>query len=652
MTKRQALVGYVACAVAAAGLTALIDLALIALGAGWLAWALNIAFLTGLVVVTWGCFMPNAGVFGRVIDGVGVTERVVALTFDDGPSPDVTPRILDVLRREHVRATFFVLGRHAERHPELVERMVREGHEVASHGWSHGVLTFAGPRRIVWELVRTQRLLERLGVRRVRLFRAPHGFRNPFVVRTAQRLGYRVVGWSAGVFDTARPGADVIVARTKRALEPGAIVLLHDADGNGTDDRTQTAEALPAIVDAVRHASLRPVTVSELHRYAPVRAVSWRRLALVATGAAVLVTFGYERLDRDEVLDSLATFRGLSLPLVVAALLANLVSVFFKASVWKAALDTIPGGRRFRYGEVMPALFIGFLLNSVLIARIGEVGRIYVLRRRLAKEGTQVSTPTIAGTVVMEQLFLGLSLLLVLLVGAVTIDNGVPEWVGRSTLVFAAVLLALLVGVVALDVFSRVRRRRRARAEDGASLAEGWWRSLLRNAEGIVHAVSRGQRILRDPGRAAWSIVAGLLSWVAQIVGILWTLEAFGIRNGLGAAGVVFLVSTLIGLFPVVPGNIGVFQIAVALSLSQAFDVSTARGTAFAIGLQFIEVALGVGLGLLFLSLEGLSFGEVRRGIHAADVEAARTTAVPVVPALADEPDQVRQALGAGSVST
>jgi hypothetical protein len=287
----------------------------------------------------------------------------------------------------------------------------------------------------------------------------------------------------------------VIVARTKRALEPGAIVLLHDADGNGDGDRTQTADALPAILDAVRHAGLRPVTVSELQRYAPERAVSWRRLAVVVVAAAALVTFGYERLDRREVLDSLATFQGLSLPLVVAALLANLVSVYFKAAVWKAALDTVPGGRRFRYREVVPSLFIGFLLNSVLIARIGEVGRIYVLRRRLARDGTHISTPTIAGTVVMEQLFLGLSLLLVLLVMAVTIDNGVPEWVGRSVLVFAAVLLALLLGVVALDVFSRVRRGRLRQRPSGRA-------EPCRGLVALAAPERRGLRAGRQP-RAA-----------------------------------------------------------------------------------------------------------------------------------------------------
>ncbi len=628
MTRNAALARYVAVAAVAALATAALDVLLVRLGAGWLAWTLDIAFATGLILVTWGCFAPNAPLFGRVVDGDGVARPLVALTFDDGPSPDTTPRILDVLRRERVRATFFVLGRHAERHPEIVERIVREGHELASHGYSHGVLTFAGPGQIVRELTRTEALLRRAGAPPVRLFRAPHGFRSPFVVRTAQRLGYRVVGWTKGVFDTAAPGVDVIVERSKRALRPGAILLLHDADGNGEADRSQTAAALPAILDAVRHAGLRPVVVSELARHAPVRALSWKRLALVALLVAAVVTIAFERIDRREIVDSLQTFEGLSLPLVLAALLANLVSIVFKAAVWKASLDTIPSVPRFRYRQVVPAIFVGFLLNTLLIARIGELGRIFVLRRRLMKEGTSISTSTIAATVVMEQLALGITLAGLLVVMAVAID-GVPTWAARGTLVFGAVMLALLVGVGMLELFSRARRRRDGRRGEERNLARGWWQSLLASGEAMIHAMSRGQRILAHPSRATWSMVAGLLSWAAQIVGILLTLEAFGIHNGLAAAGVVFLVSNLIGLFPVVPGNVGVFQIAVALSLSQAFDVSTVHGTAFAIGLQVIEVGIGVGLGFVFLSLEGLSFGEIRRGIRETDDEVDVPVAQP-----------------------
>ena len=624
MTKRQVILRYTLAALGAAAATAVLDVVLVTvLHAHWLAWVLDIVFATGLILFTWASFSPNSALFGRVVDGVGVAAPVVAITFDDGPSPDTTPRVLDALARERVRATFFVLGRHAERHPELVERMVRDGHEVANHGYSHGLLTFAGRGRIAEELRRTERVLESAGAPPVRLFRAPHGFRNPFVVRTAQRLGYRVVGWTKGVFDTALPGVEVIVSRAKRALRPGAILLLHDADGNGDGDRSQTAAALPAILDSVRHAGLRPVTVSELARHAPRRSVSWRRLSLVALAVAVVVTIGFERLDRHQLVESLQTFRGLSLPLVVAALLANFLSVVAKATVWKTSLDTIPDVPRFRYGQVVPALFIGFLLNSLLIARIGEVGRIFVLRRRLAKEGVQVSSPTIAGTVLMEQLALGITLALLLFVMALTIED-VPQWAFDSTLALGAAMLALLIGVAALDGFSRARRRRaRARGrQDGSDLARSWWRSLLLAVDRLAYSISRGQRVLREPGRFAWSIVAGLASWIAQLVGILWTLDAFGIHHGLAAAGVVFLVSNLVGLFPVIPGNVGVFQIAVAAGLTQAFDdVSFYTAAGFGIGLQVIEVALGVGLGFVFLSLEGLSFGEVRRGISVTESE-------------------------------
>ena len=116
------------------------------------------------------------------------------------------------------------------------------------HATATGSSSSPAPREITRELLRTHRLLLASGARPPRLFRAPHGFRNPVVVRVARRLGYRVVGWTKGVFDTALPGADVIAERSRKALRPGAILLLHDADGNGDGDRSQTADALPAIL--------------------------------------------------------------------------------------------------------------------------------------------------------------------------------------------------------------------------------------------------------------------------------------------------------------------------------------------------------------------------------------------------------------------
>ena len=128
-------------------------------------------------------------------------------------------------------------------------------------------------------------------------------------------------------------------------------------------------------------------------------------------------------------------------------------------------------------------------------------------------------------------------------------------------------------------------------------------------------------RMLHEPRQFAIATLLGVGSWLAQIAGIYWTLDAFGLPHSAAVAGSVFLVSTLVGLFPIMPGNVGVFQLAVAGVLASSFGVSAASGAAFAIGLQATEVALGAGLGALFLLAEGLSFAELRNRAPAARVE-------------------------------
>jgi peptidoglycan-N-acetylglucosamine deacetylase len=130
----------------------------------WLGWGVMALAVVLVGLAAWACFTPNSRLFGAVITGKGVRRKVLALTFDDGPSPDVTPQILDALRARDARATFFVLGTHAERHPEIVERIRDEGHEVASHGLDHSLLTFAGTGAVTHQLDETERILARGGV--------------------------------------------------------------------------------------------------------------------------------------------------------------------------------------------------------------------------------------------------------------------------------------------------------------------------------------------------------------------------------------------------------------------------------------------------------------------------------------------------------
>jgi peptidoglycan/xylan/chitin deacetylase (PgdA/CDA1 family) len=203
-----------------------------------------------------GAFHRNSPLFGRVLSalpraGAGVPR--VALTFDDGPNPHATPAILDALGEAGVRATFFVLGRHAERWPGLVARAAAEGHEIANHGWFHRKLHRRGPAYVRHDLTLGSAAIERASGVRPRLFRAPHGFRSPWVTAIAASLGQRTVGWTLGVWDSARPGAAEIARRTVEGAHDRAILLLHDGDGYEPEgDRMQTAEALPSIVRALR----------------------------------------------------------------------------------------------------------------------------------------------------------------------------------------------------------------------------------------------------------------------------------------------------------------------------------------------------------------------------------------------------------------
>lgn len=211
-------------------------------------------------------FTPRNPALGRAVWRGPADLPRAALTFDDGPGPS-TPDVLDALAAEGVRATFFVLGRQVERHPEVVRRMVAEGHQLANHGYDHGILIFRGARHVRDQLVRTQRAVEAaVGADALtRVFRAPHGFRGPATALGSRRAGYRMAAWTTGVFDSAEPGAAAIARRASQALAPGTILLLHDADGWAPGrPRQQTADALPDICRSARARDLELVTLDEL----------------------------------------------------------------------------------------------------------------------------------------------------------------------------------------------------------------------------------------------------------------------------------------------------------------------------------------------------------------------------------------------------
>lgn len=225
----------------------------LAVSRGDLVWA-GLVGVTLVVVVGLGVALPHLRFFGPFIcrgsdergdqggdqdgdqDGEDDGRPVVALTFDDGPDPRSTPALLDLLREARIEAAFFCIGARVAAHPELTARIAREGHLVENHSYHHSHLTnFFSERRLRLELERTQGAIGRLAGVAPTYFRPPMGLSNPRVFRAARAAGLKVVGWTARGFDTRVVEPERIVKRIVRAVEPGAILLLHD--GNVPADR-------------------------------------------------------------------------------------------------------------------------------------------------------------------------------------------------------------------------------------------------------------------------------------------------------------------------------------------------------------------------------------------------------------------------------
>ena len=188
-----------------------------------------------------------------------------ALTFDDGPDPAWTPRVLDTLARDGVRATFFLVGERAAREPAIVRAIAEAGHEVASHGWSHASLWLCGPRRTALEIDRAQGALAAITGTPPRLFRPPWGMVNAAMFPVLRARGLRPVFWSLQPEGLRPAPADAQVAYVVSHAHPGAIVDLHDAEGTpGAPARL--LDALPPMIAGLRERGYALTTAGDLLR--------------------------------------------------------------------------------------------------------------------------------------------------------------------------------------------------------------------------------------------------------------------------------------------------------------------------------------------------------------------------------------------------
>ena len=216
------------------------------------------------------------------IKGAQTSERVVALTFDDGPDPVWTPLMLDVLATHRVSATFFVLLERAQAYPGIIDRAVREGHEVALHGVDHRrLVAFSGPAARE-HLARGRRQLEAMLGSRVSYLRPPFGAQSIRSYRAARRVGLDVVVWSADAEDWTDQTPDECADRARARLEPGGILLLHDgfAPEHGSDEpppSLERAAALDLLLRGLAEDGYRATSVGKLLDLYPARRTAWFR---------------------------------------------------------------------------------------------------------------------------------------------------------------------------------------------------------------------------------------------------------------------------------------------------------------------------------------------------------------------------------------
>lgn len=232
---------------------------------GRVAWMCAAIVLLG-GAVAYGAFQPRSSLFGQTYWTGHTQEKLIALTFDDGPNEPYTGQVLDILQREHVHATFFLIGANVRRFPRTVERIVDEGHVVGNHSDTHP-LRFALQEtpRIRQEIDAAERTIHAAGGRYPSLFRPPQGLRSPWLLSVVEEDSLVAVTWDDAPEDWDPWPASVLVERTLAQAHPGAIILLHDGM-NLTKDANQgeTVKALPAIIDSLRAHGYRFVTVPEL----------------------------------------------------------------------------------------------------------------------------------------------------------------------------------------------------------------------------------------------------------------------------------------------------------------------------------------------------------------------------------------------------
>ena len=186
-------------------------------------------FIVFLAFMIYASYSIESGIYIKAFCRMRTNDRIVALTFDDGPDNIQTPKVLDVLKDYNVRATFFCIGSKVKGNEAIIQRMISEGHTIGNHSYTHkGIFPLYSTQRVIKELEQCNIELENVSHKRINWFRPPFGVTNPTIAKAVKKLGYITIGWNIRSLDTQSLSHKKILHRINRRLRPGSIILLHD----------------------------------------------------------------------------------------------------------------------------------------------------------------------------------------------------------------------------------------------------------------------------------------------------------------------------------------------------------------------------------------------------------------------------------------
>lgn len=229
-------------------------------------WVLGILAANHLLLT--GFMHPRCAMLGPNLRRLPAGQGCVVLTFDDGPHPEVTPRVLDILDAHGAKASFFVIGRRAAQHPALLREIVRRGHGVENHTQRHShAFAWMGPWRQLREITQAQRAIAEACGHTPRFFRAPMGLRNPLLAPVLHLAGLSLVSWTRRGYDTRRRDPDRILRRLTRQLADGDILLLHDgSSARDADGQPVVLTVLPRLLERIAAAGLMAASLTAATR--------------------------------------------------------------------------------------------------------------------------------------------------------------------------------------------------------------------------------------------------------------------------------------------------------------------------------------------------------------------------------------------------